>query len=121
MSPTEPHVFLNVDGVQSLFSDELLTSGANQTQTRAVSTKQSWRTVHRFTFSVKAKTRMGKRIKNKVQTLLFCLYKGTSLFIPKTFLLKNKTKQKKIAFRWPYTNGPNGKGLDQMTRGILTI
>lgn len=34
-------------------------------------------------------------VKNKVQTLLFCLYKGTSLFIPKTFLLK---KQKQNSF-----------------------
>lgn len=68
-----------------------------------MTTHRSWRRVHfqsNGSFERKQR-RTGKCIKNKVQTLLFCLYKGTSLFIPKTFLLeKNKTKRK-IAFRRP--------------------
>lgn len=43
----------------------------------------------------KTHTYKAQCVKNKVQTLLFCLYKGTSLFIPKTFLLK---KQKQNSF-----------------------
>lgn len=35
MSPTEPHVYLNLDNVQSFFfSDELLSSRVEQKQTR---------------------------------------------------------------------------------------
>lgn len=60
-----------------------------------------------------------KCVKNKVQTLLFCLYKGTSLFIPKTFLLENKTKQnKKNSFLMTiYTDRSNRKGSENKWKG----
>lgn len=63
----------------------------------------------------KAKTRAGRCIKNKVQTLLFCLYKGTSLFIPKTFLLKNK--QEKSIFDGRTPTGATEKVLIKWHKG----
>lgn len=54
MSPTEPHVYLNLDDVQSLFSDELSSSQPEgDTCASAVPTNQSCRSVHPFMLSAK--------------------------------------------------------------------
>lgn len=119
MSPTEPHIYLNLDDVQSLFSDELLSSRASQTHWH-----DSCRRVRPFLFSAKhyfkeSKDTRGQVYKKQSTNFIILSLQRHEPLHPQNISFKKQTR--KIDFRWPYTDRRDGKGSDQRTQGIPTI
>lgn len=116
MSPTEPHVYLTLDDVHSLFSDELLSSGA--TSTRQLEESLFFGVFSETFFFKESEDTLGQMYKKQSTNFIILSLQRHKPLYPRNISLK---KQKKIDFWLPYTDRRNGKGSDRMTQGIPTI